>query len=174
MKPMRSIKLLPALTFSLGMVLSVPAVAQEESPGQRLIDQIIEDIVHRTTDAAREEVRRQTGIDPFERGYDLQDDYRPMPSHAKNENRRELRQLDEEYDRKIAKLEKELQQKLNKAEAEFRREAAKEDKAEKIAEKREKLREKVNKAHDKFEERVREENSRFDRKRSQIIAKHYD
>jgi hypothetical protein len=174
MKLMQSIKLLPALTLSLGMVLSVPAVAQEGSPGQRLVDQIIEDIVHRTADAAREEITRQTGIDPFERGYGLQDDYRPMPSDAKDENRRELLQLVEEHDWKIAKLEKELQQKLNKAETQFRREAAKENKAGKIAEKREKLREKVKKAHDKFEERVREENSRFDRKRSKIIAKLYD
>lgn len=171
---MRIKKAVCAVGLSLGMSLTLPAWAQESSSGERLVDQIIQDIIHRTAEAARDEVRHQTGIDPFERGYGHRDDYYPAPSHINDGMRSELQRLDAEHDRKIAKLEEELQRTLNKAEREFRREAGKEDKPGKVREKREKLREKVDKAHNKFEEKVHKENERFDRKREKILSKGYE
>lgn len=158
-----------AISLALGLSLSGGSFAQ--SAAERLVDDIIVDVIDRTAEAAREEVRRKTGINPLDRGYSDKDDYLPAPSDLGDESVDELRRLDSEYDRKVAKLEDELKRKLNKAEREFRREAGKEDKPEKILEKREKLDKKVDKAHQKFEEKLRKENERYDRKRDQILAK---
>lgn len=161
-----------AIAFAIAVVLGVSgASAQRPSSSQELIDEIIRDVIDRTVDAARQEVRRNTGIDPLQRGYDPSRSYQPAPTDASEETRRELQQLNGEHDRKIAKLEEELERKLRKAKDEFQREAAKEDKAEKIAEKREKLQEKVDEAYAKFEEKIGEENVRFDEKRSKILSK---
>ena len=169
MKPWNPI---PVIAFAIALVLGVSgASAQQPSASQELIDGIIQDVIDRTVDAARQEVRRNTGIDPLKRGYDASKKYEPAPADASEETRRELQKLNEEHDRKIAKLEGELQRKLRKAEDEFQREAAKEDKAEKIEEKREKLQEKVDEAYAKFEEKIGEENERFDEKRSNILGK---
>ncbi len=169
MKPWNPI---PVIAFAIAVVLGVSgAFARQPSSSQELIDGIIQDVINRTVDAARQEVRRNTGIDPLQRGYDPSRSYEPAPTDASEETRRELQKLNEEHDRKIAKLEGELQRKLRKAEDEFQREAAKEDKAEKIVEKREKLQEKVDEAYAKFEEKIREENERFDEKRSKILSK---
>ncbi|PHQ15639.1 hypothetical protein [Marinobacter profundi] len=167
-----SILCVSALSLGLSVLAPVALADRGASPGERLADEIVGDIIDRTADAARDEVRRQIGIDPLERGYGDHERSHRAPSRLSDETRRELYALDEEHDRKISQLERELEQKLNKAEAEFRREAAREDKPEKIAEKRDKLREKVDKAHDKFEEKVREENDRFDRKRNNLLSKH--
>ena len=170
-------KVLPTLTFAVGLVLaattgSTSAWAQQPtSTSQNLLEGIIQDVIGRTIEAAREEVRRNTGIDPLRRGYDPRRSYEPAPADASEETRRELRQLNAEHDRKIAKLEEELHHKLDKAEAEFEREAAKEDKPDKIAEKRDKLQEKVDEAYAKFEEKIGKENERFDEKRSKILSK---
>ncbi len=142
------------IAFAIAMVLGISgASAQQPSSSQELIDGIIQDVINRTVEAARDEVRRNTGIDPLQRGYHPSRSYKPVPAGASKETRRELRKLNEEHDRKIAKLEKELQRKLTKAEDEFQREAAKEGKAEKIREK------------------IGEENERFDEKRSKILSK---
>ena len=139
MKPWNPIAV---IALAIAVVLGVSgASAQQPSSWQELIDGIIQDVINRTVDEARQEVRRNTGIDPLQRGYDPSRSYEPAPTNASEETRRELRKLNEEHDRKIAKLEEELQRKLRKAEDEFQREAAKEDKAEKIVEKREKLQE---------------------------------
>ena len=160
------------IAFAIAMVLGISgASAQQPSSSQELIDGIIQDVINRTVEAARDEVRRNTGIDPLQRGYHPSRSYKPVPAGASKETRRELRKLNEEHDRKIAKLEKELQRKLTKAEDEFQREAAKEDKAEKIEDKRENLQEKVDEAYAKFEEKIGEENERFDEKRSKILSK---
>ena len=169
MKPWNPI---PVIAFAIAVVLGLSgASAQPPSSSQELIDGIIQDVINRTVDAARQEVRRNTGIDPLQRGYDRSRKYQPAPTDASEETRRELHQLNGEHDRKIAKLEEELERKLRKAEDEFQREAAKEDKAEKIAEKREKLQEKVDEAYAKFEDKIGEENARFDEKRSKILSK---
>ena len=169
MKPWNPI---PVFAFAIAVVLGVSgASAQQPSSSQELIDGIIQDVINRTVDAARQEVRRNTGIDPLQRGYDPSRSYEPVPTHASEENRRELQKLNEEHDRKIAKLEKELQRKLRKSEDEIQREAAKEDKVEKIKEKRKKFQQKVAKAYAKFEEKIGEENERFDEKRSKILSK---
>ena len=160
------------IAFARAVVLGVSgASAQQPSSSQDLIDGIIQDVINRTVDAARQEVRRNTGIDPLQRGYDPSRSYEPAPTDASEETRRELQKLNEEHDRKIAKLEEELQRKLRKTEDEFQREAAKEDKAEKIEEKREKLQEKVDEAYAKFKEKIVEENERFDEKRSKTLSK---
>ncbi len=167
MKPWNPI---PVIAFAIALVLGIfGASAQQPTSSQQLIDGIIQDVIDRTVDAARQEVRRNTGIDPLQRGYDASRNYEPAPADASDETRRELQKLNEEHDRKIAKLEDELQRKLRKAEDEFQREAAKEDKVEKIEEKREKLQEKVDEAYAKFEEKIGEENERFDEKRSNIL-----
>ena len=163
---------IPVFAFAIAFVLGVSgASAQQSRSSQELIDGIIQDVISRTVDAARREVRRNTGIDPLQRGYHPSRSYQPVPSHASDENRRELHKLNAEHDRKIVKLEKELQRKLIKSEDEFQREAAKEDKAGKIEEKREKLQQKVNEAYAKFEEKIAEENDRFDEKRNKILSK---
>lgn len=160
------------ISLTLGFSLSPGSFAQ--SAGERLIEDIVYDVINRTAETAREEVRRKTGIDPLDRGYGDRDNYRPAPSDLRDESIDELRRLDNEYDRKIAKLEGELERDLDKAEHEFRREAGKEDKPEKVREKRRKLETKVDKAHRKFEEKLRKENDRYDRKREQILSKHYE
>ncbi|MCG7198421.1 hypothetical protein MD273_01650 [Marinobacter pelagius] len=174
---MLSRKTLTAFALAVGVAAPTAGFGQQESTSERLVDDIVRDIIYRTSEAAREEVRRQTGIDPLERGYSYRGDY-PDEHHSRHdirdETRRELRQLDDEYDRKMVKLEDELHRELNKAEREFRREAAKEEKPEKIREKREKLREKVDKAHDKFGRKVRKENRRFDEEREKILSKRYE
>ncbi len=166
--------------------ISVPAIAlalfaaaapqstwaqQPTSTSQGLLEGIIQDVIGRTVEAARQEVIRNTGIDPLQRGYDQRRSYEPAPADASKETRRELRQLNEEHDRKIAKLEEELHRKLDKAEAKFEREAAKEDKPEKINEKGDKLQEKADEAYAKFEEKIDEENARYDEKRWEILNK---
>ena len=169
MKPWNPI---PVIAFTIAVVLGVSgASAQPPSSSQVLIDGIIRDVITRTVDAARQEVRRNTGIDPLQKGYDPSRRYEPARTGASEETRRELHKLNEEHDRKIAKLEGELQRKLRKAEDELQREAVKEDKAEIIEEKREKLQEKVDEAYAKFEEKIGEENERFDEKRSKILGK---
>lgn len=172
---MKSPKMLPALTFAVVLVLtagtgSTSAWAQERgSTSQELLEGIIEDVIGRTIEAAREEVRRNTGIDPLRRGYDPRRSYEPAPADASEETGRELRQLNAEHDRKIARLEEELHHKLDKAEAELEREAAKEDKPEQIAEIRDMLQEKVDEAYAKFEKKIDEENARYDKKRWEIL-----
>jgi hypothetical protein len=162
------------IATALVLGLSLPGLSFAQSAGERLVDDFINDAIDRTAEAAREEVRRKTGIDPLDRGYGDRDDYRPAPTDLRKESVDELRRLDSEYDRKVVKLEDELEQELNKVEREFRREAGKEDKPEKIQKKREKLDRKVDKAHRKFEEKLRKENDRYDRKRDQILSKHYE
>ena len=166
--------------------LSVPAIAlalfaaaapqstwaqQPTSTSQDLLEGIIQDVIGRTVETARQEVLRNTGIDPLQRGYDRRRSYTPAPADSSDETRRELRQLNEEHDRKIAKLEDELHRKLYKAEDEFERESAKEDKPEKIEEKRGKLQEKADEAYAKFEEKIGAENERFDEKRWEILSR---
>ncbi len=172
---MRPCKVLPTLTFAMALVLAAATgststwAQQPTSASQDLLEGIIQDVIGRTVEAARQEVIRNTGIDPLQRGYDQRRSYEPAPADASEETRRELHQLNEEHDRKIAKLEEELHRKLDKAEAEFEREAAKEDKPEKIGEKGDKLEEKVDEAYAKFEEKIDEENARFDEKRWEIL-----
>ncbi len=169
---MKSWNPIPVIAFAIAVVLGVSgASAQQPSSSQELIDGIIQDVINRTVDAAHQEVRRNTGIDPLRRGYDPSRSYQPAPTDASGETRRELQKLNEEHDRKIAKLEEELHRKLDKAEAESEREAAKEDKPEKINEKGDKLQEKADEAYAKFEEKIDEENARYDEKRWEILNK---
>ena len=142
---------------------------QPTSTSQDLLEGIIQDVIGRTVEAARQEVIRNTGIDPLQRGYDQRRSYEPAPADASEETRRELRQLNAEHDREIAKLEEELHRKLDKSEAEFERDAAKEDKPEKIGEKGDKFQEKVDEAYAKFEGKIDEENARYDEKRWEIL-----
>ena len=68
MKPWTPI---PVIAFAFAVVLGVSgASAQAPSSSQELIDGIIRDVIDRSVDAARQEVRRNTGIDPLQRGYD--------------------------------------------------------------------------------------------------------
>ncbi len=174
---MKPHQILPTLASAIVVVLAVTTgsmsawAQQPTSTSQDLLEGIIQDVIGRTIEAAREEVRRNTGIDPLRRGYDPRRSYQPAPADASEETRRELRQLNAEHDRKIAKLEEELHHKLDKAEAEFEREAAKEDKPEKIAEKRDKLEQNVDEAYAKFEEKIAEANQTHDEKRDKIIRK---
>ena len=186
---MKSHKALPSLTFAVSLVLAAatgPTSAWAQQPtstSQDLLDGIIQDVIGRTIEAASEEVRYNTGIDPLRRGYDPRRSYeprrsydprrsyQPAPADTSEETRRELRQLNAEHDRKIAKLEEELRRKLDKAKTEFRREAAKEGKPEKIAEKRDKLEEKADEAYAKFDEKIDEEYARYDEKRWKILSR---
>ena len=169
MKPWNPIR---GIALAFAVLLGVSgAAAQAPGSAQELIDGIIQDVIDRAVDAARQEVRRNTGGDPLQRGYDRSRSYQPVRGDASEETRRELQKLNQEHDRKIAKLEAELARKLRKAEDEFRREAAKEDKAGKIEEKRKKLQEKVDQASAKFERKIGKENQRFDEKRSKILGK---
>ncbi len=162
----------PALAVAAVLAFGVSgASARDAVSSEDYVEGIIRDVIDRTIDAARDEVRRNTGIDPLERGYDPSRKYRPAPANASRETHRELRQLNAEHDRKIAKLEDELRRKLDKAEAEFEREAAKEDKPEKVDQKRDKLQEKVDEVYAKFEEKIGDENHRFDEKRDDILRK---
>ena len=165
-----------AATFALLVVSGVTGAStsswsQQSGAMQDLIDGIIQDVVDRTTNAARETIERNTGVDLSRRGYDPRKTYKPLPSGASDESRRELHRLQVEHDRKLAKLDAERQRKNDKALAEFEREAAKEDKPEKVEKKHEKLQKKVDKAYAKFEEKVAKENERFDEKRAAIISK---
>ena len=160
------------ITFAMAVVLGVSgAIAQQPSAAQQMIDGIIHDVIDRAADTAHQEVRRNTGIDPLQRGYDPSKNYEPVPSHASEKTRRELQKLSEEHDRKITKIEEELHKKLTKARDEFQREAAKEHKPEKIEKKRGKLQDKVAKAYAQFEKKIAEENRRFDEKRRKILSK---
>ncbi len=73
---MRSYKVLPTLTFSVALVLAAatgstsPWAQQPTSTSQDLLEGIIQDVIGRTVEAARQEVIRNTGIDPPQRGYD--------------------------------------------------------------------------------------------------------
>ena len=65
MKPWNPV---PVIAFAIAVVLGVSgASAQQPSSSQELIDGIIQDVINRTVDAARQEVRRNTGIDPLQR-----------------------------------------------------------------------------------------------------------
>ncbi len=170
-------KALPTLTFAVVLAVAMmtgsmsPWAQQPTSTSQGLLEGIIQDVIGRAVEAARQEVIRNTGIDPLQRGYDQRRSYEPAPADASEETRRKLRQLNEEHDHKIAKLEEELHRKLDKAEAEFELEAAKEDEPEKIGEKGGKLQEQADEAYAKFEEKIGEENARFDEKRWEILNK---
>lgn len=154
-------------------VAAQSATRAQSSTGnaQEVVDIIIEEVIDRTVEAARDEVRRNTGVDPLKRGYDPRRTYEPVHAGVSAETRRELQQLNEEHDRTITQLETELQNKLDKAEAEFLREAEKEDKPEKVTEKRDKLQAKADEAYAMFEEKVGEENARFDEKRQEILSR---
>jgi len=136
-----------------------------------IIEGTIVEVVDRTVDKAKDVVRENTGIDLERRGYSRGRDHKPLPQCASDKARRELNQLQGEYNREISKLEEELDRKLDKAEAEFKREAAKEDKAEKVYEKRGKLEKKVDEAYAKFDEKVDKHNRKYDEKRDSIVNK---
>ncbi len=136
-----------------------------------IIDRAIIDVVDHTVNKAKDVIRENTGIDLTRRGYARGRDHKPLPGCASDEARRELNQLQGEYNREIHKLEEELDRKLDKEEAEFKREAAKEDKAEKVYEKRGKMEKKVDEAYAKFDEKVAKQNRKFDEKRDKIINK---
>jgi len=136
-----------------------------------IIEGAIVDVVDHTVDKAKDVVREHTGIDLIRHGYTRGRDHKPLPNCASDKARRELSQLQNEYNREIRKLEEELDRKLAKEEAEFKREAAKEDKAEKVYEKRGKLEKKVDEAYAKFDEKVAKQNRKFDDKRGSIINK---
>ena len=92
----------PVIAFAIAVVLGVSgASAQQPSSSQGLIDGIIQDVINRTVDAARQEVRRNTGIDPLQRGYDPSRRYEPARTGASEETRRELHKLNEEHDAKL-------------------------------------------------------------------------
>ena len=112
-----------AATMVLALVIAFPVVGTPAHAQDDIVQQIIEEVIDGTLDAAQETVRKNTGVE-FSGGAD-----RGIPDGSSEETERELRQLQEEHDRTIAKLEEELQRKLDKAEAAFEREAAKEDKA---------------------------------------------
>ncbi len=153
------------------MGLSTPSRSQQSGPMQDLIDGIIRDVVGRTVEAAEATIRRNTGVDLSQGGYNRDRTYEPLPSDASDRSRRELRKLQEKHDRKLVKLDAELRRKLEKSEAEFKREAAKEDRPRKLEKKRVKLEGKVRKAYAKFDEKVAKENDRFDEKREKILRK---
>lgn len=154
-----------ATTMVLALVVAFPVVGTPAHAQDDIVQQIIKDVIDGALDAAKETVRKNTGVD-FSGGAD-----RGIPQGSSEETERELGQLQEEHDRKIAKLEEELRRKLDKAEAEFEREAAKEDEAEKIEEKRGKLQKKADEAYEKFDEKVAEANQNYDEKREKILSK---
>ena len=164
----------PSMVIALLLLLlGLPMVSYAKQGGSSVDDLIFDiarGVIGRAHDAADEALRRNTGINPMERGYDRRRKYAPVPQNISEETLRELQKLNEEHDWKIAKLYEELQHKLDKAQDEFLREHAKEDKQEKVGEKRGKLQEKVDKAYATFEEKVAEENKRFDGKRDKILG----
>jgi len=163
------------IAFGLFLVfVNLPIVAyskQNNSAVDDHIEGIARDVVDRIKETASKEVRRNTGINPLQRGYGQCFRYDSVPANTSVETQRELQKLDEKYDRKIENLNEELQHNLDKARDEFRQEAAKEDKPEKVRWKRKKLQEKVDKAYAKFKEKLAEENTRFDEKRNKILSK---
>lgn len=165
------------LGITLGIVLSFPAsvvAEQDYNTTDRLIEQIVQDVVGRTLERAREEVQEHTGIDPLRRGFEWDrehPDYPAVSRDIRDDERAELRNLGEEYDREIAQYERELERELSQARREFSREAAKEERQDKILDKRRKLERKVDAAYDRFREKVRAANRRYDERRSQILYK---
>ncbi len=129
----------PKLTLIVASPSSCFRSSKSLTSTQEVVDIIIEAVVDRAVEAACDEVRRSTGIDPLQRGYEPKRSYEPVDFGTSEETRRELRRLNEEHDRTIAKLEEQLSRKLNNAETEFKREAECEDKLDQVAEKREKL-----------------------------------
>ena len=78
MKPWNPI---PVIALVIAVVLGVSgASAQQPSPSQELIDGIIQYVINRTVDAARQEVRLNTGIDSLQRGYNRSRRYEPAPT----------------------------------------------------------------------------------------------
>ena len=148
------------------------AWAQQQAPETRdLLQGILREVIRPVIDAAREQVRANTGIDLLERGYGEDGGYESFPDHASDEVRRELDQLTLEHDRTIAGLEDKLWRKIEKAGTKFAREAAQEDKPEAIEDKRAKFQEKVDTAYAWFQEKIGTENARFDSKRRSILEK---
>lgn len=158
------------LLAALHGVPAPPAHAQQEGVGE-LVSEILREVVDRTMDAAREDVRAHTGVDLLERGYARNESHRSFPPDPPAEVRRELQQIEREHDREIAKLEEELHRKLERARAEFRREAAREDKPAKVRQKRRKLERKVQAAYDKFNAKIAAVNARADDKRERVLGK---
>ena len=170
-------QILAATIFAVVLVLTAATGATSVSAQQPTTTSpdplagIIQDVIGLAIEAASEEVRRNTGIDPLQRGYDRQRNSGPAPTNATQETRRELRKLNAKHDRRIAKLEEELRRKLDKAEAEFEREAAKDGKPKKIGKKRDKLQEKVDKAYANFEKKIAKANRNYDEKRDKILGR---
>ncbi len=62
--PVKYLEVARLIVFAIAVVLGVSgASAQQPSSSQELIDGIIQDVINRTVYAARQEVRRNTGID---------------------------------------------------------------------------------------------------------------
>ncbi len=62
--PVKYLEVAQLIVFAIAVVLGVSgASAQQPSSSQELIDGIIQDVINRTVYAARQEVRRNTGID---------------------------------------------------------------------------------------------------------------
>lgn len=136
-----------------------------------IIEETVREVVDHTADKAKDVVRENTGIDLERRGYSSGNKHEPLPGCASDEARRELNQLQREYNREVRQLEQELDKKLTKAEDEFEREASKENKAEKVYEKRKHLEKKVDDAYAKFDKKIALQNDRYDQKRDRIINK---
>ena len=148
------------------------AGAQQQAPATRdVLEGILRAVISPVIDAAREQVRANTGIDLLERGYGEDAGHEPFPDDASDEVRRELDQLTREHDRRIAGLEDELRRKIENAGTEFAHEVAREDKPEAIDDKRAKFQEKVDTAYAWFQEKIGTENARFDSKRRKILEK---
>lgn len=161
-------RLRPLMLFGL---LSVLPVHAQQDTVDHLVAEILHEVVGRTTDAARQDVREHTRIDLLERGYERGGEHRSFSPDASGETGRELEQIRREHDREIVMLEDELHRKLERARVEFKREAAREDKPEKVMEKRHKLERKVEAAYTKFNDKIAAVNTRSDDKRDRILSK---
>ncbi len=161
-------RLRPLMLFGL---LSVFPVHAQQGEVDKLVAEILQDVVDRTIDTAREDVVGHSDIGLLERGYERGAEHRSFPPDAPDETRRELAQVRREHDREIAMLEDELRRELERARVEFKGEAAKEDKPEKVMEKRGKLERKVEAAYTRFDDKVTAVNARSDEKRNHILSK---
>ncbi|MDX1456382.1 MAG: hypothetical protein R3276_02270 [Marinobacter sp.] len=169
-------KMHPFCGFALCIILALPMPAAAQygnGDTDRLIRQILREVVELSLGRARQDIRGHTGIDPFRRGFgwDRDDSYYPPVSGRLPDRRRaELRRLSNEYDREMAQIERELEWEVYQARAEFQREVAREYRAHKIREKRYKLEEKVDRAYARFQRKVRAVNRRFDERRNALVS----
>jgi hypothetical protein len=188
------------LAVFISFSLSTFSYADDQFDENRLVENILHDVIDRVIEETDRNIRQTSGIslsdiiyetehynEAGERLSDVIKEERgngqrsghgrggppegfPGRGGTPDEVQRELQQIARERDREIQQIREELHRELNQERAEFARENRHNEKQEILAEKRLRLEEKVHDTYNLFQRKMVEENRRYHEKRERVLG----